>query len=195
MVHYLESQDVIKPSQHDFRSGRSCLTNLLEYLEYVTTQIDNRQPVDCVYLDFSKAFDNVPHQRLLVKLKTMGIEGKVLEWIRDWLSNRKQRVVLNGTNSKWQPVLSGVPQGSVLGPLLFILYINDLDTGITSKISKFADETKLFYRAPDNVTSSALQSDLDRLVAWAKKINGSWNLTQISAKFFILETITVVEII
>ena len=192
LVQYLESQDVIKPSQHGFRSGRSCLTNLLEYLEYVTTQIDNRQPVDCVYLDFSKAFDKVPHQRLLVKLKTMGIEGKVLEWIRDWLSNRKQRVVLNGTNSKWQPVLSGVPQGSVLGPLLFILYINDLDTGITSNISKFADDTKLFYRVPDNVTSSALQSDLDRLVAWAK--NGSWNLTQISAKFFILETITAVKL-
>ena len=193
MIQYLESQDVIKPSQHGFRSGRSCLTNLLEYLEYVTTQIDNRQPVDCVYLDFSKAFDKVLHQRLLVKLKTMGIDGKALEWIRDWLSNRKQRVVLNDTNSKWQPVLSGVPQGSVLGPLLFILYISDLDTGITSNISKFADDTKLFYRVPDNVTSSALQSDLDKLVAWAK--NGSWNLTQISARFFILETITVVEII
>ena len=160
LVQYLESQDVIKPSQHGFRSGRSCLTNLLEYLEYVTTQIDNRKHVDCVYLDFSKAFDKVPHQRLLVKLKTMGIDGKVLEWIRDWLSHRKQRVVLNGTNSKWQPVLSGVPQGSVIGPLLFILYINDLDTGITSNISKFADDTKLFYRVPDNVTSSALQSDV-----------------------------------
>ena len=78
----------------------------------------------------------------------MGVEEKVLEWIRDWLSNHKQRVVLNGTNSKWQPVLGGVPQGSVLGPLLFILYINDLDTGITSNISKFVDDTKLFYRFP-----------------------------------------------
>ena len=109
LVQYLESQDVIIPSQRGFRSGRSCLTSLLEYLEYVTTQIDNRQPVDCVYLDFSKAFDKVLHQHLLVKLETMGIEGKVLEWIRDWPPNRKQHAVLNGTNSKWQPVLSGVP--------------------------------------------------------------------------------------
>ena len=169
LVQYLESQDVIKPLQHGFRSRRSCLNNLLEYLEYVTTQIDSRQPVDCAYLHFSKDFDKVLHQRLLVKLKTMGIEGKVPEWMRDWLSNRKQRVALNGTNSRWQPVLSGVSQGSVLGPLLFILHINDLDTGITSNISKFADDTILFHRIPDNVTSSALQSDLDRLVAWAKK--------------------------
>ena len=94
LVHHLESQCFTKPSQHGFCTGRSCLTNLLEYLEYVTIQIDNRQPVDCVYLDFSKAFDKVQHQHLLVTLETMGIDGKVLKWIRDWLSNRKQRVIL-----------------------------------------------------------------------------------------------------
>ena len=91
---------------------------------------------------------------------------------------------MNGTNSKWQPVLSGVPQGSALRSLLFILYINDLDTGITSNISKFADDTKLFYRVSDNVTSSALHSDLDRLVAWAKKLQLEFNTNKCKVLHF-----------
>ena len=93
-----------------FRSGRSCLTNLLDYLEYVTKNVDQGKPVDCIYLDFSKAFDKVPHERLLLKLKSYGIDGKLFLWIKNWILGRKQRVILNGSASQWQPVQSGVPK-------------------------------------------------------------------------------------
>ena len=92
--------------------------------------MDSGQPVDVIYLDFQKAFDKVPHRRLLAKVKAHGIDGIILKWIENWLWNREQRVVLNGFNSGWDKVLSGVPQGSVLGPLLLIIYINDIDNSI-----------------------------------------------------------------
>jgi len=111
-------------------------------LEEVTNYIDRGYPVDIIYLDFQKAFDEVPHRWLLVKLDAHGITGNVLHWIKNWFSNRKQWVILNGCFSEWRDVKSGVPQGSLLGSLLFVIYINGIDDCVAAKILKFADDTK-----------------------------------------------------
>ena len=108
--------------------------------------MDEGSPVDEIYLDFQKAFDKVPHLRLILKLKFHGIGISIINWIEQWLTDRRQIVMVDGEVSNWKPVLSGVPQGSVLGSILFLIYINDLEEGVTSKILKFADDTKLFLK-------------------------------------------------
>ena len=138
-------------------------------MDYTTEQIDSGEDIDLVYLDFSKAFDKVPHKRLLHKLRNCNIDNSLTDWIENWLTNRKQRVVLNGIQSSWLPVKSGVQQGSVLGPLLFIIYINDLDSGLSSKTYKFADDTKLAARVGDCNGSFKLQRDIDKLISWADR--------------------------
>ena len=123
IMDHLEKHCLIKESQHGFVRKKSCLTNLLVFMEEVTNYLDSGYPVDVIYLDFQKAFDKVQYQRLLMKLAAHGLGGDILQWIGNWLSNRKQRVVFNGQYSGWRDVLSGVPRGSVLGPILFVLYI------------------------------------------------------------------------
>ena len=146
MVEFLVKHKLLNSSQHGFLKARSCLTNMLCFLEEITKWIDVGSPVDIIYLDFQKAFDKVPHQRLLLKLKAHGIGDSITDWIEQWLTDRRQRVVVDGEVSNWKSVLSGVPQGSVLGPILFLIYINDLDDSITSNVLKFADDTKLFRK-------------------------------------------------
>ena len=168
MMHYLEDNGLIRDSQHGFRKGRSCLTNLLTFMDKVTGCLDSGTPDDTIFLDFAKAFDKVLHRRLAIKLENHGIAGKLLQWIVAWLSDRKQRVCINGTKSSWHSVLSGVPQGSVLGPLLFLVFINDLDDGIVSWILKFADDTKMFGEVSNVVQHCQLQKDLNTLSQWSK---------------------------
>ena len=169
MVEFLVKHNLFNSSQHGFLKARSCLTNMLCFLEEITKWIDVGSPVDIIYLDFQKAFDKVPHQRLLLKLKAHGIGDSITDWIEQWLTDRRQRVVVDGEVSNWKSVLSGVPQGSVLGPILFLIYINDLDDSITSNVLKFADDTKLFRKVNTDGDKQHLQNDLDRLVKWSEK--------------------------
>ena len=144
IMELLERYELLSKHQHGFRSKRSCLTQLLEYFQEIHDAIDADHPVDAIYLDCKKAFDTVPHKRLLSKLRAYGISGKILKWIENFLSNRSQRVVVKGVLSDSLPVFSGVPQGSVLSPVIFLIYINDLLDGIQSSGKLFADDSKLF---------------------------------------------------
>ena len=159
MMDFLIKHKLINPSQHGFLKAKSCLTNLLCFLEEITKWVDDGSPVDVIYLDFQKAFDKVPHQRLISKLKSHGMGYSLINWIEQWLTDSRQRVVVDGEVSTWKSVLSGVPQGSVLGPILFLVYINDLEEGVTGKILKFADDTKLFRKVKEIGYKQNLQDD------------------------------------
>ena len=122
----------------------------LMFFEDITKWVDDGSPVDVVYLDFQKAFDKVRHQRVLLKLKAHGIGNDVINWIEKWLTHRRQRVIVDGEISNWKSVLSRVPQGSVLGSILFLIYINDLEDNISSKVLKFTNDTKVFRKVTND---------------------------------------------
>ena len=168
LMEHLTASDILSKDQHGFRARRSCSTQLLETINEWSQVIEQGDLIDSIYLDFQKAFDSVPHVRLLRKLQMYGVSGKVLQWIEAFLTGRKQQVVVRGQASLWAPVSSGVPQGSVLGPILFIVFINDLPDMVCCSMKLFADDTKMYSNVSSDPGPIQLQSDLEAVTRWSE---------------------------
>lgn len=176
LVEHIEQNNLLSNQQHGFRHRRNCLTQLIHHFDDILQALENDSNADIVYLDFSKAFDKVDHKLLLLKLFRMGIKGKLLSWLTSFLSNRSQQVLVNGTKSRPIPVISGVPQGTVLGPLLFIVYINDITEVVEHcHIKIFADDSKLQNNIQSPEDRHKLQADLDAVINWSKDNNMELN--------------------
>ena len=172
IYNFLLEENLLNPSQSGFRPADSCINQLLAITHEIFEAFDCNPTLEVrsVFLDISKAFDKVWHEGLLYKLKSMGISGELYNLLENYLSGRFQRVILNGKTSSWQPVLAGVPQGSILGPLLFLVYINDLPDELKSNAKLFADDTSLFTIVKDkNESTNILNDDLQLISRWAYK--------------------------
>ena len=174
----MAANNILIDQKHGFRQRFLCETQLISAINDWAKCINLHSQTDIIFLDFSKAFDSVPHQRLLSKLDYYGIRGKTVAWIKAFLSNRSQVVSVNGTHSSSWPVPSGVPQGSVLGPVLFLLYINDITDHIQSTMRLFADNS-IVYREIKNTCDHALfQQDLTSLSEWVETWQLNFNITK-----------------
>jgi hypothetical protein len=168
---FLTENSLITPKQSGFRPGDSTVNQLIFICDKIAKTLDCGNEIRAIFLDFSKAFDKVWHHGLLYKLKRSGITGKTLHWLQSYLSNRHQRVTLGAASSNLAPVEAGVPQGSVLGPLLFLVYINDLITDLESDVFVFADDTSLFENVDNDpdICTAVLNRDLKRIENWCDK--------------------------
>ena len=176
LFNFLLENNLISSIQSGFKSADSCINQLLSITHEIYNSFDEGLEVRSVFLDISKAFDKVWHKGLLFKLSQNGISGNLLDLLSSFLSDRKQRVLLNGQTSEWRNVTAGVPQGSILGPLLFLIYINDLSGDLSSKAKLFADDTSLFSVTHDITTSAnELNNDLKKISDWAFQWKMSFN--------------------
>jgi ribonucleases P/MRP protein subunit RPP40 len=171
-------------NQHGFRHGHSCETQLTGLVEDITDVLDESGELGAVFLDFEKAFDKVPHMKLIKKLEGVIGNGRVLRWVIDFLRGRVQRVNVENVESEEEKVTSGVPQGSVLGPLLFIIYINDIDNGVVSRVRLFADDCALYRRIESDADIKMLQQDLETINEWVKLNKMSLNVNKCKAMCF-----------
>ena len=175
IMSHLVKHNLISSSQHGFVYKKSCVTNLLECHHVVSGLLNNGKSVDVLYTDFEKAFDKVSHKKLITKLYGYGIRGIILDWIASFLRKRRQRVVMGEFESGWRDILSGVPQGSVLGPLLFVVYINDLPDGIENVFKMYADDSKVIAEVDELTEDSSLQVDIHKIKDWCDKWSMSLN--------------------
>jgi hypothetical protein len=165
---HLEVNKLISIEQHGFVASKACVTNLLECQDLTTIALHEHKELDVLYTDFMKAFDKVSHRKLIHKLKAYGFGEKLTNWVGSFLIGRKQRVVLGETSSNWCNVDSGVPQGSVLGPLLFVIYINDLPDYLTHRLKLYADDGKLIVELGTDRDNDDMQADINRIIEWCE---------------------------
>ena len=172
LVNYFEYNSLFSLNQHGFRAGRSTLTQLLQHFDAINEGLVNNIDTDSIYLDYEKAFDKVDHSLLLAKLSRYQLPDLFVTWVRSFLSNRTQTVVVGGSQSRPQRVISGVPQGSVLGPALFLVFINDIERCLTgSTIGFFADDTRISSRISSDSDMQILQTDLNSVIQWSEQNN------------------------
>ena len=165
---YMQSKRLITPSQHGFVPNKACVTNLLETLDIITDAVNKGYSVDLVLLDFAKAFDKVSHKKLIQKLEAYGINSLLVKWIESFLTGRKQRVLIGDNSSEWEDVTSSVPQGSVLGPLLFTIFINDLPDKVKNECKLYAVDSELIGVIEKDGNFIDIQKDIDNMQNWAK---------------------------
>ena len=179
---HIDRHDLLSDAQHGFRQRRGCETQLAMLIEDLASALDSRDQIDLIILDFCKAFDKVPHQRLLLKLNQFGIKGNIVRWIESFLTSCTQQVVLEGATSNQVHITSGIPQGTVLGPLLFLININDIENNIDSQLRLFADDCLLYQVIKSASDCVNLQNDISQLCDW----ESLWQMTFNSSKCFVM---------
>uniref|UniRef100_A0A6G5A9M6 Reverse transcriptase domain-containing protein n=1 Tax=Rhipicephalus microplus TaxID=6941 RepID=A0A6G5A9M6_RHIMP len=187
MAHLQENSSII-PTQHGFRAGFSCDTQLVEFCHDIAAFINSGLQVDCIFLDFRKAFNTVSHTLLLLKLSYLNLPNTLLKWLEAYLLDRNQRVILHGVRSSDVSVLSGVPQASVLGPLLFLIFINDLTEHLSCRVRLYADDCCIYREVSSESDSQLLQNDLNKIMSWCSTWNMTLNLSKCNLLRFTTKT-------